>query len=133
MRLLILGGGSGQLSLIKKAKKMGYEVIVSDYYPDAPGKKIADFTSESSTFDFEANLKTASKYKADAVLTSGTDQPVYTAARLMDSLDLNQYISVKTAEAVTNKRVMKNKFSAAGIPRVKYKILPENFCAEELK
>ncbi|MFW6280354.1 MAG: ATP-grasp domain-containing protein [Halanaerobium sp.] len=133
MRLLILGGGSGQLSLIKKAKKMGYEVVVSDYYPDAPGKKIADFSSESSTFDFEANLKTASKYNVDGVLTAGTDQPVYTAARVVERLNLNQYISVRTAEAVTNKRVMKNKFSAAEIPTVKFKILAQDFAAEKLK
>jgi len=133
MRLLILGGGSGQLSLIKKAKKMGYELVVSDYYPDAPGKEIADFVSESSTFDFEANLKTASKYDVDGVLTAGTDQPVYTAARVVERLNLNQYISVKTAEAVTNKRVMKNKFSAAAIPTVKYKILPRDFSEVELE
>ena len=87
MRLLILGGSSGQLSLINKAKELGHEVVVADYYPDAPGKKIADFSSESSTFDFEANLKTARKYKVEGVLTSGTDQPVYTAAQVAEKLN----------------------------------------------
>jgi len=38
MKLLILGGGSCQLSAIKKAKEKKLEVIVSDYYEDAPGK-----------------------------------------------------------------------------------------------
>ena len=132
MRLLILGGGSGQLSLIKKAKKMKHEVVVSDYYSDAPGKKIADFASTSSTFDFEANLKTARKYKVDGILTSGTDQPVFTAAQVADKLSLNQYLSVETAKAVTNKKVMKNKFSAAGIPTVKYKILTPDFAVQKL-
>jgi len=132
MRLLILGGGSGQLSLIKKAKELGYQVVVSDYYPDAPGKKLADFVSESSTFDSEANLKTARKYNVDGILTSGTDQPVYTAAQVADKLNLNQYLSVETAEAVTNKKIMKSKFSAAGIPTVKYKVLPRDFAAQEL-
>lgn len=133
MKLLILGAGSGQLSLIKKAKEMGHQVVVSDYYPDAPGKKLANFASESSTFDIEANLKTAKKHKIDGVLTSGTDQPVYTAAVVAEKLNLNQYISVETAEAVTNKKVMKNKFSAAGIPTVKYKILARDFSEQELK
>lgn len=133
MKLLILGGGSGQLSLIKKAKKMGYQLVVSDYYSDAPGKKIADFASESSTFDIKANIKTAKDYKVDGILTSGTDQPVYTAAVVSKELNLNQYISVETAKAVTNKKVMKNKFSAADIPTVKYKILGKNFSEQELK
>ena len=132
MRLLILGGGSGQLSLIKKAKELGHQVVVSDYYSDAPGKKIADFASTSSTFDFEANLKTARKYKVDGILTSGTDQPVFTAAQVADKLSLNQYLSVETAKAVTNKKVMKNKFSAAGIPTVKYKILTPDFAVQKL-
>ena len=132
MRLLILGGGSGQLSLIQKAKELGYEVVVSDYYPDAPGKKIADFSSESSTFDIEANLKTAKKFKVDGVLTAGTDQPVYTAARVVENLDLKHYLSVETAEAVTNKRIMKNKFKMASIPTVKYRIVDSGFSEQEL-
>lgn len=133
MNLLVLGGGSGQVSLIKKAKAMGYQIIVADYYPDAPGKKFADFSSLSSTFDIEANLKTARKYEVDGVLTSGTDQPVYTAAVVSEKLALNQYISVETAKAVTNKRVMKKKFSEANIPTVKYKILGKNFSKKKLK
>ncbi len=132
MKLLILGGGSGQLSLIKKAKELGYEVVVSDYYPDAPGKKIADFSSESSTFDFEANLKTARKYEVDGVLTAGTDQPVYTAARVAAELNLNQYLSAETAASVTNKKIMKNKFKRASIPTVKYKIVDSSFSEQEL-
>jgi biotin carboxylase len=133
MRLLILGGGSAQLSLIKKAKKMGHEVVVSDYYQDAPGKKFADFNSESSTFDFAANLKTAEKYKVDGVLTAGTDQPVYTAARVAKRLNLNQYLSLETAEAVTNKKVMKKKFSKEEIPTVKYKIIASDFSDQILE
>lgn len=132
MRLLVLGGGSGQLALIKKAKKMGYQVIVSDYYPDAPGKKIADFSAMSSSFDPEANLKTALKYQAEGVLTAGTDQPVYTAAFVAEKLNLNQYISPAAAEAVTNKKVMKKKFSQNQIATVKYKFLSRNFREEEL-
>ena len=133
MRLLILGGGSAQLSLVKKAKKMGYQVVVSDYYADAPAKKIADFSSMSSTFSIKENLKTAKKYKVDGVLTAGTDQPVYTAAAVAEKLGLEQYLSLKTAKAVTNKKVMKNKFSDAGIPTVKYKIAQPNFSKKELE
>jgi len=132
MRLLILGGGSGQISLIKKAKEMGFEVVVSDYYLDAPGKKIADFSSTSSTFDSEANIETAKKYDIDGVLTAGTDQPVYTAARVGEELLLPQYISSKTAKSVTNKKIMKKIFSKNEIPTVKYKIINNNFSNSEL-
>jgi biotin carboxylase len=132
MRLLVLGGGNGQLSLIKKAKEMGHQVVVSDYYPDAPGKKIADFSSESSTFNIEENLETAEKYQIDGVLTAGTDQPVFTVAVVAEKLNLNQYITVETAKAVTNKEVMKNNFTAAEIPTVKYRILAADFSDSDL-
>lgn len=133
MRLLILGGGKGQLSLIKKAKKMGHEVVVSDYYDDAPGKEIADFSSMSSTFDAAANIEVAKKFKVDGVLTAGTDQPVYTAAQVAEHCLLPQAIATETAKAVTNKKNMKNIFSKNKIPTVNYKIIKKDFLKSELK
>jgi biotin carboxylase len=49
-----------------------------------------------------------------------------------EKLNLNQYLSVETAKAVTNKKVMKHKFLAAEIPTVKYKILGPNFSDSKL-
>jgi len=133
MNILVLGGGKGQLSLIKKAKAMGHQVIVSDYYEDAPGKKFADFSTNTSTFDIEGNIQTAQKYGADAVITIGTDQPVYTAAAVNEALNLPNFLSLETAKAVTNKKNMKNIFQKNNIPSVKYKIIAEDFADEDLK
>jgi len=127
MRILVLGGGSGQLSIIKKIKKLKHQVVLSDYLSDAPGRKFADFSEKVSTFDVEANIKTAEKYNVDAVLTAGTDQPVYTAAAVSEALDLPSFLDKKTALAVTNKKFMKNIFSQNNIPAVKYKLLAKNF------
>ena len=133
MRLLILGGGSGQLSAIKKAKKMGHEVIVSDYYKNAPGKKFADFAETVSTFDIQGNIEVGRKYNIDGVMTVGTDQPVYTAAKVAAKLNLPSFLSPKIAKAVTNKREMKKRFSENKIDTVKYKIVAKNFSDKEFK
>lgn len=133
MKLLILGGGSGQLSTIKKAKKKGHQVIVSDYYQDAQGKTFADYGETVSTFDIEGNIAVGKKYDIDGVMTVGTDQPVYTAARVAESLNLPSAISLKTAKGVTNKRHMKNTFKKYNIPTVNFKILNKNFSLCELK
>ncbi|MFW5999715.1 MAG: ATP-grasp domain-containing protein [Halanaerobiaceae bacterium] len=132
MKLLILGGGSGQLSAIKKAKEMGHRVIVSDYYADVPGKKIADCSEMVSTFDIEGNIEVARKHDVDGIMTAGTDQPVYTAAAVAAELDLPSHLSPETARAVTNKREMKNNFRRLDIPTVNFKILPCDFSLEEL-
>ena len=133
MRLLILGGGSGQLSAIKKAQTKGHEVVVSDYYEDAPGKYYAEYGETVSTFDVENNIKVGRKYNIDGVMTVGTDQPVYTAIRVADSLNLPQFLSVKTAKAVTNKKHMKDTFEKNNIPTVKFKILAEDFSLQEVE
>ena len=133
MKLLILGGGSGQLSSIKKAKEMGHQVIISDYYKDAPGKKYADFSENISTFNVEGNIKVAKKYNIDGIMTVGTDQPVLTAAKVAVKLDLPTYLKEETAKAVTNKREMKKTFSKCNIPTVNYKIIDKNFTNNELK
>lgn len=132
MRLLILGGGNGQLSSIKKAKKMGHTVIISDYYKDAPGKKIADFSENISTFDIEGNIKVAKKYSIDGVMTVGTDQPVFTATKVAKELNLPHYLTEETAKGVTNKRKMKKTFSKYNIPTVNYKMISESFLDKEL-
>ncbi|MFW6035211.1 MAG: ATP-grasp domain-containing protein [Halothermotrichaceae bacterium] len=132
MKLLILGGGSGQLSAIKKAKKKGHEVIVSDYYENAPGKIHADHGETVSTFDIEGNKAVAAKYNIDGIMTVGTDQPVYTAAEVAESLNLPFFLSLETAKAVTNKRDMKKKFQKNNIPTVNFKILNKQFSLDEL-
>ncbi|MGM0603584.1 MAG: ATP-grasp domain-containing protein [Bacillota bacterium] len=133
MKLLVLGGGSGQISIIKKAKEMGHQVIVSDYYEDAPGKKHADYGETVSTFDIKSNIEVAKKYCVDGVLTSGTDQPVYTAARIAEELNLPAFLSADTALKVTNKKEMKKVYKKADIPSVKYRFLQQNFLDSELK
>lgn len=133
MKLLIFGGGSGQLSAIKKARAKGHEVIVSDYYKDAPGKSYADHGETVSTFDIEGNIKVGKKYNIDGVMTVGTDQPVYTAAKVAESLALPFFIPLQTARAVTNKRDMKNTFQKYNIPTVNFKILGKDFRLTDLE
>jgi len=133
MKLLILGGSNSQLNAIKRAKEKGHTVIVSDYLKNAPGKEIADFCEEVSTFDVEGNIQIGKKYGIDGVITLGTDQPVYTAAKVAEAIGLPSFIDANTAKAVTNKKVMKKKFTEQHIPTVKYTLLKENFKDHELE
>ncbi|WP_432407802.1 ATP-grasp domain-containing protein [Wukongibacter sp. M2B1] len=133
MRILILGGGNCQVNAILRAKEKGCEVIVSDYYDDAPGKEYCDFKELVSTFDIEDNIEVAKKYKIDGVMTIGTDQPVYTAANIAKELSLPSNIDVFTAKAVTNKRVMKNIFKKNGIPTTKFAFIRRGFSDRELE
>lgn len=133
MKLMILGASGAQLNAIKRAKKMGYKVLATDYYTDSPGKSIADECGLASTFDYDECLEVAEKANIDGIMTTGTDQPVYTVNRIAEKLGLPQFISVDTAYGVTNKRYMKEKYKKANIPTTDYRIIKKDFKDEELQ
>ncbi|MBO8159215.1 ATP-grasp domain-containing protein [Thermosyntropha sp.] len=120
MKVLILGGGFMQINAIRRSKAKGLTVIVADYLPDAPGKKLADFAEMVSTFDIEGNIEIARKYGIDGVFTIGTDQPVLTAAKVAEAFGLPRMISSETALWATNKKYMKEVFVNNDIPSSRY-------------
>ncbi len=127
MKLLILGGGNCQLNAIIRAKQKGHTVIVSDYYADAPGKKYCDYSELASTFSIEDNINISRKYDIDGILTLGTDQPVYTVARVAKERNLPSFLNLAAAKAVTNKKNMKNIFKLHSIPTAKFAFLKSDF------
>ncbi len=133
MKLLVLGGSYVQLNAIRKAKEKGHTVIITDYLSDCPGKREADFYEQISTFDVEGNIKVGKKYEIDGVLTLGTDQPILTAAKVAEALEIPAFLDSQTAKSVTNKRVMKNLFYINKIPTAKYRLIKEGFKDNELQ
>ncbi|MCT4688841.1 ATP-grasp domain-containing protein [Vallitalea sp.] len=133
MKLMILGASGAQLNAIKRAKELGYKVVATDYYTNSPGKLIADECGLASTFDYEETLKVALETGIDGIMTTGTDQPVYTVNKVADKLSLPRFLSVNTSYAVTNKRVMKEKFIESGIPTPDYRIIKKDFADNQLE
>ena len=132
MRLMILGGSSNQIDLIQKAKQEGDFVVLADYDPDCDGFKFADIYLRISTFDFTGILKAAKDYHVEGIASSGTDQPILTAAMVSEIIGLPFYIDTKTAISVTNKRVMKRIFKENNIPSVEYALIERGFSINEL-
>lgn len=121
------------MNLIRRAKERGDFVIVADYLPDCPGAALADAHVQVSTFDYEGVLRAASEYRAEGIVTMGTDQPVLTAAMVAEKLGLPFYISPDTARAVTNKRVMKELFRKHKIPCVPSVLVGEGFRESDIQ
>ncbi|WKY48686.1 ATP-grasp domain-containing protein [Eubacteriaceae bacterium ES3] len=132
MKLQILGGGNNQINGIRRAKEKGHEVILVDYYDNPPGREFADVHKAISTFDVEKNIEVAKKYQIDGVMTTGTDQPVFTVSMISKALNLPAFLDSDTAKAVTNKEVMKKKLAKKGIPTVPYIFCHEKISLQEL-
>ncbi len=116
--VMIIGGGLLQVPVIRTAKKMGYQVIVTDYNPDAIGMKDADIPLIMSTRDVEGSVRIARKQNEltpiCGVLTAGTDASM-TVAAVANALHLPG-IKFEDAEAATNKIKMRTRFREHGVP-----------------
>jgi len=115
---MIIGGGLLQAPVIVTAKKMGYQVIVTDYNTDAMGMKDADIPIIMSTRDIEGSVRIAKSQNEitpiHGVLTVGTDASM-TVAAVANALNLPG-IKFENAEAATNKIKMRMRFKEHGVP-----------------
>ena len=132
MRVMVLGGASNQLDLIRRLKEYHDQVILLDYSEWCVGKPYADIYVRQSTFDVDAVYEAAKKHKVQAIMTTGTDQPVYVAAKVSAMLGLKYYVDEQTALAVTNKRVMKRIFRDNDIPSPAYRLIGADFSPEDI-
>lgn len=115
--IMIIGGGLLQAPLISTAKKMGCQVIVTDYNPEAIGMKDADIPITMSTRDIQGSVRIAKQQNEitpiHAVLTAGTDASM-TVAAVANALNLTG-IKFEDAEAATNKIKMRMRFKEHGV------------------
>lgn len=117
-RLLMLGASLAQIPGIEAAREQGIDVISCDNLPHSPGHALATDFVMASTFDSEAVLAAARQQHIDGIMTMGSDQPVLTAAIVAHQLGLPSALTVATALAVTDKRVMKQRMATLGLPTV---------------
>ncbi|MGN9160327.1 ATP-grasp domain-containing protein [Clostridium sulfidigenes] len=123
MNCLVLAGGYDQIALIKELKKKNIRVILADYFENPPAKDFADKHYQASTLDTDEIKKIAISENIDLITTACTDQALLTVAQVSEELGLPCYISYDIARNVTNKLYMKEKFTNAGIPTAKYRVI----------
>lgn len=98
----MLGGSKTQISAIKKAREMGYYIIICDMNVNAPGKQYAHEFYKISTKDKGAILKLAKSLEIDGIVCYAADSGAPTVAYVAEKLGLpsHPYESVKI---LTNK------------------------------
>lgn len=104
--LLMLGGGFLQCFVIKKAKELGYRVLVLDADPNAIGFKLADDYAVINIVDENACLKYALEHNVDGVLTAATDFSVLTMSRIVQEMQLPG-INYEAAKRIKNKAAVR--------------------------
>ncbi len=105
-KILILGGGFLQTFVIRKAKDLGYYVLVLDADPNAMGFQYADEYAVINIVDENACLKYAREKGIDGVLTAATDFSVLTMSRIASEMGLPG-INYKSAKLIKNKAAVR--------------------------
>jgi biotin carboxylase len=117
--LLIISGGIEAADAARRAKELGYYVVVSDSDHLAPGYQFADSRLIADVFGAGETAAAAERFsrkirKIDGVICVAVDAPL-TAATVAQRLGLPG-ISLETARLSQDKLAMKQRFSERGVP-----------------
>lgn len=117
---MILGASALQVPAIKKAKEMGYQVILVDYDENAVGFPLADVKLVVSTLDQDEVYRQALIYKPDVIMTSTSDGPVRTAAYVNEKMGKKPDLSYEDSLCATIKSHMRNRLKENNVPIPEY-------------
>lgn len=122
-KIMVLAGGNDQCALIEELRRYfnkEVEIILVDMSDKVKAVAYADKFIQISTMDRSAVLKAAKEEKIDYILTACGDQPLSTMAYVSHQLGLPSYLNEQEVRDLTNKRYMKDKMVANGIPTAKF-------------
>jgi cysteine synthase A len=114
-RVLVVGCGFPQLSLVRAAKKRGWQVIGADANPRAVAVKLCDEFHEASTSDVEALCAVVRSTGVDAVTTTGSEVALRATAELAARLGLRFYADPDTVRRCQDKDAMRAAYAAGGV------------------
>lgn len=115
-KLLVLGGLTLECEIVTRAQQMGGYVIVADYNPDVPARKLANQFELISATDVPALVDLCKREKIDGVTTGFIDilmQPCYDVCK---ELGLPCYFTPRMIEVSTNKVEFKKECNKYGVP-----------------
>lgn len=124
-KIAIIGASYLQLPLYKKAIEMGISTIGFSWPEGAVAKEYCDQFYPISIIEKEEILEICQKEKIDGILTIASDVAVTTVNYVATQMGLAGN-SIESAEYSTNKFLMRERLSAAGLKCPKYLlIVPE--------
>lgn len=95
-RLLVLGGTSATLDLVKNAKEMGVYTIVADYLEGGVAKEIADETALVSTTDLDELEALIKERRVDGAFCGPSEFNLRNLIRLCEKTGLPCYTDRKS-------------------------------------
>jgi len=96
-RILVVGGGHPQLTLIEESVKLGCHVTVVDDRANCPGVRLSSVVLPIHRYDTEAVVAAARKLPFEGVVSGGSDKAVWVMAKVANACGLTPYVTADTA------------------------------------
>ena len=119
-KLLIIGGDSFSVDIVKTAQSMGIYTIVTDWYDTkrSPAKLVADEYWNTSIEDYDLLTKQIKEHHVDGILTGFTDSYFLAYQHLCEINNLPSYGTKKQFEILTNKALYKEWCKRFDVPTI---------------
>jgi len=114
-RVLVVGCGFPQLSLIRLARRLGHHVVGADLNPEAIGVADCHEFALASTNDVDALVAAARAFRVDAVTTTGSEVSLKSTADVAARLGLPFHADPETVRRCQEKDLMRASYEAAGV------------------
>ncbi|MBQ3053600.1 MAG: ATP-grasp domain-containing protein [Clostridia bacterium] len=94
-RLLVLGGSSASVDIIKNARQMGVYIVVADMSDKGEGYKMADEGVLVSTTDYDALAKVVKEKNIDGIFCGPSEFNIFNTMKLCEKVGLPFYANEK--------------------------------------
>ncbi len=132
-KLLVLGGSSASLDVVKIAKKMGVYTIVTDDRPSGAAKDIADEAAMVSTIDMDGLLQLIRQKNIDGVFCGPSEFNIINTMKICSLAGLPFYATKEQWDICSNKDRFKQLCRDNAVPCVPEYTLTADFLEDDLK
>ncbi|HEX8792036.1 MAG TPA: ATP-grasp domain-containing protein [Polyangiaceae bacterium] len=115
IRLLVVGCGFPQLSLVRAAKRRDCRVIGADANPRAVAVRLCDAFHEVSTSDVDGLCALVERERVDAITTTGSEVALKATAEVAARSGLRFYADPETVRRCQDKDAMRAAYAAGGV------------------
>ena len=130
-KVLILGSLGEFVTLVKKAKEMGYDTVVCDGYENGPARKYADASYVIPVTDIQAVADLCIREKVDGIITSFSDLLLECMVKIADKAGLPCYLKPYQLPWYRDKSVCRETLKDLGLPGPGFAKLPVKLIKEE--
>ena len=130
-KVLILGSLGEFVTLVKKAKEMGYDTVVCDGYENGPARKYADASYVIPVTDIQAVADLCIMEKVDGIITSFSDLLLECMVKIADKAGLPCYLKPYQLPWYRDKSVCRETLKELGLPGPGFAKLPVKLIKEE--